>query len=188
MKLSELLSKPFKLKGGGILNLKGFSKRVIDKEIGGSNNNVNEFDKLFHLKVPKSSEYNVYYDFSDDNVTIPLINFSNIGENVIDLPICDPNDNNFFIVLPTTFEVTDNGVDITIFDNNLNAVLYSSIEIDTDIESGDMRVVMGEITQTSDEDYSFIKSCIYDSVSKMDARTIEKIMEPEDTQVETGQG
>lgn len=36
MKLSELLSKPFKVKGGGFLNLKGFSKRVIDKEVGSS--------------------------------------------------------------------------------------------------------------------------------------------------------
>lgn len=34
MKLSEILAKPIKLKGGGILNLKGFNKRVIDKEVG----------------------------------------------------------------------------------------------------------------------------------------------------------
>jgi len=42
MKLSELLSKPFKLKGGGILNLKGFSKRVIDKEVGGGGGSDSE--------------------------------------------------------------------------------------------------------------------------------------------------
>lgn len=35
MKLSELLNKPFKVKGGGTLNLKGFSKHIIDKELGG---------------------------------------------------------------------------------------------------------------------------------------------------------
>ena len=34
MKLSELFRTPFKLKGGATLNLKGFSKRVVDKEIG----------------------------------------------------------------------------------------------------------------------------------------------------------
>lgn len=34
MKLSELFRTPFKLKGGSTLNLKGFSKRVIDKEVG----------------------------------------------------------------------------------------------------------------------------------------------------------
>ena len=39
MKLSELLSKPFKVKGGGVVNLKGLSKHVIDKEIGGSSKN-----------------------------------------------------------------------------------------------------------------------------------------------------
>lgn len=34
MKLSELFNKPFKVKGGGTLNLKGYSKHIIDKEIG----------------------------------------------------------------------------------------------------------------------------------------------------------
>lgn len=37
MKLSELLSKPFKLKGGGVLDLRGFSKRVFDKELESNN-------------------------------------------------------------------------------------------------------------------------------------------------------
>lgn len=39
MKLSELFGKPFKLKGGSILNLKGLSKHIVDKEVGGNNNN-----------------------------------------------------------------------------------------------------------------------------------------------------
>lgn len=34
MKLSELFRTPFKVKGGGVLNLRGFSKRVVDKEVG----------------------------------------------------------------------------------------------------------------------------------------------------------
>lgn len=33
MKLSELLAKPLSLIGGGKLNLKGFCKRVVDKEV-----------------------------------------------------------------------------------------------------------------------------------------------------------
>lgn len=41
MKLSELFRTPFKLKGGSTLNLKGFSKAVVDKEVGGGENNKN---------------------------------------------------------------------------------------------------------------------------------------------------
>lgn len=33
MKLSEILAKPFKVKGGGTVNLKGLSKHIVDKEI-----------------------------------------------------------------------------------------------------------------------------------------------------------
>lgn len=61
MKLSELLSKPLKLKGGGFLNLKGFNKRIIDKEIGGSdsynddnNYSINFMDSLlcYSSRIP----------------------------------------------------------------------------------------------------------------------------------------
>lgn len=57
MKLSELLTKPFKVKGGGFLNLKGFSKRVIDEEIGGSednNDSISFMDSLlcYSSKIP----------------------------------------------------------------------------------------------------------------------------------------
>ena len=38
MKLSEILAKPFKVKGGGTVNLKGLSKHIVDKEVGGNNN------------------------------------------------------------------------------------------------------------------------------------------------------
>lgn len=37
MKLSELLKNPIKLKGGGVLDLRGFSKRVLDKELESTN-------------------------------------------------------------------------------------------------------------------------------------------------------
>lgn len=49
MKLSEILSKPIKLKGGGLLNLKGFNKRIIDKEIYSQNNN-NVDNLLFEIE------------------------------------------------------------------------------------------------------------------------------------------
>lgn len=35
MKLSEILANPIKLKGGGNLDLKGLSKVIVDKEVGG---------------------------------------------------------------------------------------------------------------------------------------------------------
>ncbi len=42
MKLSELFNKPFKLKGGSTLNLKGFSKRVVDRDIDGGDSDSYE--------------------------------------------------------------------------------------------------------------------------------------------------
>ena len=56
MKLSELLSKPFKLKGGGILNLKGFSKRVIDNEIGGGGSD-SDSESINVVEAIKSSGF-----------------------------------------------------------------------------------------------------------------------------------
>lgn len=52
MKLSELLAKPLKLKGGGFLNLKGFSKRIIDNEVGGNNNSNNNENYFFTEDLP----------------------------------------------------------------------------------------------------------------------------------------
>lgn len=76
MKLSELLSKPFKVKGGGFLNLKGFSKRVIDEEIGGNDGGggfnsflsfeeITDTDKLDELR----------------NITAPIIYGLSIYDN-----------------------------------------------------------------------------------------------------------
>ena len=48
MKLSELFKTPFKLKGGSTLNLRGFSKRVVDKEVGGNNTNSNAFTNIIN--------------------------------------------------------------------------------------------------------------------------------------------
>lgn len=52
MKLSELFKTPFKVKGGGVLNLRGFSKRVVDKEIEGSGGGSVKFpigEKILNL-------------------------------------------------------------------------------------------------------------------------------------------
>lgn len=48
MKLSELFKTPFKLKGGSTLNLRGFSKRVVDKEVGegGGESGSGAIDKI----------------------------------------------------------------------------------------------------------------------------------------------
>lgn len=75
MKLSELLTKPLKLKGGGILNLKGFSKAIVDEEVGEGENSQNIFSNILNLitrteinphptKVVDSSNYEVI-DISD---------------------------------------------------------------------------------------------------------------------------
>lgn len=48
MKLSELFKTPFKLKGGATLNLRGFSKRVVDKEVGGNDTNNNAFTNILN--------------------------------------------------------------------------------------------------------------------------------------------
>lgn len=78
MKLSEILSKPFKVKGGGTVNLKGLSKHIVDKEIGGSTEN-SIYDNIFEvfntadIKI-KPHPYLVYQ--SDDIKSITDINLS----------------------------------------------------------------------------------------------------------------
>lgn len=55
MKLSEIFKTPLKLKGGSTLNLRGFSKRVVDKEVGGGENNknaaINNLLSLFNYPI-----------------------------------------------------------------------------------------------------------------------------------------
>lgn len=67
MKLSELLSSPIKLIGGGFLNLKGFSKRVVDQELPKEitiDDIINfytygKIKKLSDLNTIITSEYNI---------------------------------------------------------------------------------------------------------------------------------
>lgn len=66
MKLSELFRTPFKLKGGSTLNLKGFSKRVVDKEVegGGGESGSGTIDKIIEQwynaqMTPHSSKFYV---------------------------------------------------------------------------------------------------------------------------------
>lgn len=59
MKLSEILAKPIRLISGGILNLKGFSKNIIDKELSKEftiDDVVNFYTKG---KIKKLSDLNV---------------------------------------------------------------------------------------------------------------------------------
>lgn len=56
MKLSELFKTPFKLKGGSTLNLRGFSKRVVDKEVGEGGESINLFSSIFDT-LNYSNEY-----------------------------------------------------------------------------------------------------------------------------------
>lgn len=51
MKLSELLAKPFKVKGGGTINLKGLSKHIVDKEVGGGSQADNGFLNILFNRV-----------------------------------------------------------------------------------------------------------------------------------------
>lgn len=69
MKLSELFKTPFKVKGGGVLNLRGFSKSVVDKEVGegGGENENNLITTLYNrLGIP---EINQQYVASEDAAT-----------------------------------------------------------------------------------------------------------------------
>lgn len=78
MKLSEVLSKPLSLIGGGKLNLKGFSKRVVDKEVGDKKINVYK-----DIESLMNTEFNTVYNFNVDNLidSIPSINFTS-NENI----------------------------------------------------------------------------------------------------------
>lgn len=76
MKLSEILAKPFKVKGGGTLNLKGISKHIVDKEVGGSGETTDDIDVLAKygcviLHEPES-EYAKKIVFGDKNKLITI--------------------------------------------------------------------------------------------------------------------
>lgn len=80
MKLSEILAKPLKLIGGGKLNLKGFCKRIVDKEIGGEDEFPYEYIEYpdIHLAYnpedwdDKGSDEEPYW-ILEKNITIPNI-------------------------------------------------------------------------------------------------------------------
>lgn len=79
MKLSELLSKPFKVKGGGFLNLKGFSKRVIDEEIGGNDSGGSFNSFLSFEKITDTDKLDELNAFIFKNV--PVVDISLIRDN-----------------------------------------------------------------------------------------------------------
>lgn len=82
MKLSELFRTPFKVKGGGVLNLKGFSKRVVDKEVGegGGKSESGTIDKIIEQwynaqMTPHSSKF---YDKDNERI----VNIADINSDV----------------------------------------------------------------------------------------------------------
>lgn len=82
MKLSKIFSKPIEIKGGGVLNLRGFRKLIIDKEIGeeGRGSGSGVIDKIIEgwynkQMIPHSSKF---YDQDSQNI----INISDIDSNI----------------------------------------------------------------------------------------------------------
>lgn len=70
MKLSELFRTPFKLKGGSTLNLRGFSKRIVDKEVGGDTNIFSELLDSFIKNYPNEYLQDKVVDSEDTIIDI----------------------------------------------------------------------------------------------------------------------
>lgn len=87
MKLSELLLKPFKLKGGSTLNLRGFSKRVVDKEVGegGGGSESGVIDKIIEQ----------YYN--TQMIPHPSKFYNETTGDIIDILDIDQGDNYYFL-------------------------------------------------------------------------------------------
>lgn len=153
MKLSELLSKPFKLKGGGILNLKGFSKRVIDTEIKGSGNGESGGnsgnDIINGIRLLKTNRSDVYLDVG----TIFRKSVNIYDDKVSDIhyiAIQDPYNDNYVILIPFVCEPIDENSanifllnllnkDYGVYDNNGFMEAMFIIEIYTDTEDHEVR-------------------------------------------------
>ena len=83
MKLNEILAKPIRLISGGILNLKGFSKNIIDKELSKEftiDDVINfytkgKIKKLSDLNVLLTKNYNITTTAaSPDEIFFPYMN------------------------------------------------------------------------------------------------------------------
>lgn len=112
MKLSELLTKPLKLKSGGFLNLKGFSKRVVDKEVGdndGGNSDKSSNSFLSFKKITDVDKINelhniiapVIYGLSMYDTSFEVYNFNNFGVYAFKCEVDNPFKN---------FTLTFNGI------------------------------------------------------------------------------
>ena len=152
MKLSEILAKPIKVKGGGILNLKGISKHIVDKEIGGGGaeqDDVDVFAKYGCVDVmnmelnpdPALTYIKLVVGDRNKRVTITpddFIKYQSEVQNLINNHQ-EAGDLNSHILVKEQFGVDSSTFEITIFD--LIPSSLSNIEIDT------------EVDEVSDSDY-----------------------------------
>lgn len=114
MKLSEILSKPFKVKGGGIVNLKGLSKHIIDKEVGGNSDTSSMFDKIFDKildMTPHSTK--VVHD-----------------NTVVDLPDTPDNEIYYFLYKKSDFS-TGRAIIRFVYNNSPQLNTTTNYEMDT---------------------------------------------------------
>lgn len=137
MKLSELLAKPIKVKGGGILNLKGISKHIADKEIGEGNGNI-KFASVEELLEINAKNFDKSYSAGyirlvpPDNTflgtSIQNRNLPNIKDYCI---VTIPLENN--TVLNATFTVLNTtelfliGVDAQCYDTKLESIFIYNL-------------------------------------------------------------
>lgn len=144
MKLSELFKTPFKVKGGGVLNLRGFSKRVVDKEIEGGGveqDDVDVFAKYGCVNVvstefspaPVITYIKMVVGDKNKRVTITPDDFIKYQAEVQNLINShqEAGDLNSHILANEQVSMDDSNWNITIFD--LVPSSLSNIKIDTNV-------------------------------------------------------
>lgn len=144
MKLSELLAKPIRVKGGGIVNLKGLSKHIVDKEIGGSDGESDDADvfaKYGCVHVvnsdinPDSTKAYIKMVVGDRNKRITItpddfLKYQTEVQNLIDAHQ-EAGDLSSYILAEEQVTLQGANLTVTIFD--LIPSSLSNIEIDTDV-------------------------------------------------------
>lgn len=144
MKLSELLAKPIKVKGGGVVNLKGLSKHIVDKEVNGRNpDDTDVFAKygcvnVIHIDYnPNPVETYIKLVVGDRNkrVTITPDDFIKYQAEVQNLinNHQEAGDLSSYILAEEQVTIGGSSANVTIFD--LIPSSLSNIKIDTKITS-----------------------------------------------------
>ena len=138
MKLSELFKTPFKLKGGGTLNLRGYSKRIIDKEI---QSNKNEDDEDEDENTAITNLLNLYYTVLPHPTKVAnaqnynLVNISDIDGNFTGYFLYKQSDITNITHEPTKFVIEDDYFNLVCEGNTI----HYTYTID-----GEAYVVLGE--------------------------------------------